>query len=254
MQIINKLNDYISAVDSGWINRLKPASEENLRLLKKYSGMDKEKLDFPNAFVEFAKYAGEGDGGLLSETLKGTFSIEDLVLENKETYERFPEDIAPYNFDFLMDYLGMHYMILLGRKQEVYYGEWDEVDYDETCFMSTSFEYFLFQCAVLKYEEMFYKDSIYFGSSLHSFKESEDKRQSDTLVSIMQTFVEKYNLECAWFNNNYFFHAYNKDISIILEKKGAVAGKIMGNNIWQMKEFIKPLLDMIGATIQEKKK
>lgn len=252
MQIVNKLNKYISAVDPGWINRLKPTSEENLRLLKKYSGMDKENLDFPDAFIEFAKYAGEGDGGLLSETLEGDFSIEALVWENKETYESFPEDINPFNLDFLTDYLGMRYMILLGQQGEVYHGEWDEIDYDETNYMSPSFEYFLFQCAVLKYEGMFYKESIYFGSSPLSFKKSADKRQSDTLESIMQTFVEKYNLKCAWFNNDYFFHAHNKDISIILDKRGAIAGKIMGNDLQQMEEFINPLLDMIGAVIQKK--
>ncbi len=139
----------ISAVDPGWINRLKPTSEENLRLLKKYSGMDKD----------------------------------------------FPEDINPFNLDFLTDYLGMRYMILLGQQGEVYHGEWDETDYDETNYMSPSFEYFLFQCAVLKYEGMFYKESIYFGSSLLSFEESAGKRQNDTLESIMQTFVGKYNLE-----------------------------------------------------------
>lgn len=49
-----------------------------------------------------------------------------------------------------------------------------------------------------------------------------------------------------------FFHAHNKDISIIPDKRGAVAGKIMGNDMQQMEEFIKPLLDTIGATIQKK--
>lgn len=252
MDLINKLYDYIRAVDPEWINRLKPASEENLRLLKKYSYMDRANLDFPDAFVGFARYAGEGDGGLLSETLEGTFSIEDLVYQSKDIYERFPEDINPFYFDFFMDYMGMHYAILFDQREEVYYGEWDVIDYDEKYYISTSFENFLFQCAVLRYEEMFYESSICFGSSPNSFKESADKRPNDTLESIMQSFIGKYNLECAWFNNQYFFHARNKDISVILDKNGVVAGKIMGNNKWQMEELIKPLLEMTGAVIHKK--
>jgi len=256
MQIINKLNEYISTVDPEWINRVKPTSEENLRLLKKYSGMDKENLDFPDAFVEFAKYAGEGDGGLLSETLDGwdkIFSIEDLVWCYKYEYEKHPEDLNPFEFEFLKDDLGIGYVILFNEDNKIYHGKDQEIHYDYG-YISSSFEYLLFQCAVTKYEEAFYQEKLSFGASLNSLRVSSDRRKADILAVIMQELVEEHDLECLWFNDDYFFCAHSKEMSIILKKGVGIGGKIMGNNLQQMEACIKPLLYKIGGKIHKKNK
>lgn len=242
--LIERLNEYIGKVDSEWINTLKGASKEDIELLKKYSGLKEYNLELPNSFMEFIERAGEGDGGLISDVLNGDFSIKELVETNKEIYEMWSETMHPLEFEFLYDELGMPYIIKLGND--------NLIEYEDTCYISSSFEKLLFQCAVRKYEDMFYKKKICFGASIKTFQESRGKRKDDTIIAIMNELITKYDLECAWFNDEYFFYAYNNDFSIILLKRVAMSGQVMGNNISQMEDFLKQLLPIIGAEIQKK--
>ncbi len=240
--LIERLNFYIGKVDDAWISSLIGASKEDIDLLKKYSGLKEHNLELPNSFIEFIDKAGEGDGGLISNVLNGKMSVKRLVDINKGIYEMWPETMHPFEFEFLYDEVGIPYIIKLGNN--------NEIEYENTCYISSSFENLLFQCAVRKYEEMFYKKKIRFGASIKSFKESKNRRKEDTIMSIMDELIKEYNLECAWFNDNYFFCARNDIFSIILLKRVAMAGQLSGNDISQMDDFLRRLLPMIGAEIQ----
>lgn len=240
--LIERLNEYIGKVDSKWINSLKGACKEDIELLIKYSGLKDFGLELPDSFMEFIECAGEGDGGLISDVLNGDFSIKELVETNKEVYEMSPETSHPLEFEFLYDELGMPYIIKLENN--------NAIEYEDTCYISSSFEKMLFQCAIRKYEKMFYDRKICFGSSIKSFEESRTMRKDDTIISIMDEMIKEYDLQCAWFNDEYFFYAHNNDFSIILLKRVAIAGQLMGNNISQMENFLKQLLPIIGAEIQ----
>lgn len=242
--LIERLNKYINKVDPEWINRIKGASREDVELLKKYSGVKEKNLELPGAFIEFVESAGEGDGGLISDILNGEFSIKELVETNKEIYELWPETMKPSEFEFLYDELGMPYIINLGNN--------NVIEYEDTCHISSSFENLLFQCAICKYEDKFYKNKIRFGASIKSFEDARKKRNGDTLVSIMKELIEEYDLEGTWFNDEYFFYAHNTEFSIILMKRVAIAGQLMGNNISQMEKLLERLLPSIGAKIQRK--
>lgn len=241
--IVERLNEYIKLADPGWLTKLKPANEKDIEFLKKYVGLTNENLNMMDSFIEFARYAGEGDSGLISSILKGKFSIKDLVQRNAEIYGILPKDINSNEFEFLTDEVGMDYMIELKEGGRIFY--------EDTCYISSSFEHLLFQCSIRKYEEMFYKDNIYFGSSIQSFQESRKRRKDDTLSCIMQRLVEEYDLQTPWFNDEYFFYAYGKGFSIFLLKRVAVAGKIMGDNIFQIQHILKKVLPIIGACIQK---
>lgn len=239
--LLECLNAYIEPVDSEWLNRLKPADESMLDKLQLYLGMKMHNLKLPVSFIEFSKFAGESDGGLLSIPLKGKFSIEKMVEVAKEIYEYEPEYIDPYNFEFLLDEVGLAYIIKQGEESGIYY--------EDTCWISSSFENLLFQCAVRLYEQKYFRERIFFGSSMKMFKESEDKRQEDTLSSIMQEIVSRDNLQCVWFNDEYFFFAYGDDYSILLEKNVTVAGTVMGNDKHKMHCVLQRILPQIGAVI-----
>jgi len=242
------LNAYIEPVDSKWLGRLKPAEDSMLDKLQFYSGMKLHHLELPVSFIEFSRFAGEDDGGLLSIPLKGKFSIRKIVEIAKEIYEYEPENMDPYNFEFLWDEVGMAYILKQGEESGIYY--------EDTCWISSSFENLLYQCAVRIYEEKYFKERIFFGSSIKSFKESERKRQGDTLLSIMQEIVSRDNLQCVWFNDEHFFFAYGDDYSVIIVKWGSgndkysVAGKIMGNDKHRIYNVLQKLLPQIGAEIQ----
>jgi len=252
MQIINELNEYISKFDPEWINRLKPASEEDLKLLKKYTFMDREGLEFPEEFVEFVRYAGEDDGGLLTAYLGGVFSIKRLVNLYKYDFEACPEEINPFEFEFFMDNMGMSYYIFFSKNNVIYYtdsgGELDR-DYNETDVRSSSFKNFLFRCAILSYEEKLYKNCVYFSSSINSMEKSAYKRKDDTLESLARELIREYDLESAWFNDEYFLYAHNKEISIIFCKGLAIYGYVMGNDSQQTEKIIKFILPMIGGSV-----
>ena len=201
--IVERLNEYIKLADPGWLTKLKPANEKDIEFLKKYVGLTNENLNVMDSFIEFARYAGEGDSGLISSILKGKFSIKDLVQRNAEIYGILPKDINSNEFEFLTDEVGMDYMIELKEGGRIFY--------EDTCYISSSFEHLLFQCSIRKYEEMFYKDNIYFGSSIQSFQESRKRRKDDTLSCIMQRLVEEYDLQTPWFNDEYFFMHMGRD-------------------------------------------
>ncbi len=67
---------------------------------------------------------------------------------------------------------------------------------------------------------------------------------------IMQEIVSRDNLQCVWFNDEYFFFAYGDSYSIILVKWGSVAGKIMGNDKNRIHSVLQKILPQIGAEIQ----
>lgn len=82
---MERLNDYIKPVDKEWFSRVKLSDMYSINKLRKLIGLERVGLNFPETFIEFAKYAGEGDGGLLTETLLGKFSISTMIEEIKES-------------------------------------------------------------------------------------------------------------------------------------------------------------------------
>ncbi len=251
MQIVNQLNEYISNFDPEWINRLKPASKEDLKLLKKYTFMEREGLEFPEDFVEYALCAGEDDGGVLTtEEWGGIFSIKSLVEYYKDRYEECPEGINPFEIEILLDDLGFSYYILLDKKNVIYYYEMEEpIEYQKEGVCSYSFKHFLFQCAVRKYEDQRfnYKERIGFELDVPITLEEVYEKEDNILAALAQELVDKYELECPGFNDGHFFCAYNEDFSIILEKHWTIWGRIMGKNRQKIREIIKPFLAKYGS-------
>ncbi|WP_010250464.1 hypothetical protein [Acetivibrio cellulolyticus] len=245
LSLIDQLNIYIGSADSEWIHKIKPIDDRCIVDLKKYLGMEEMNLDFPYSFVEFAKYAGGDDGGLLSKPLKGEFSIMNLIEQNKEIYNFEKESLDPYNFEFLTDEVGMSYILKLDNNTE------NGVFYEDTCFISSSFENLLFQCAVRSYEEKFFLKNIGFGASINSMRETEELRKEAKPFEIMDGICDKYCLKKSWFNDEFFYFAYSENLSVLLINQVAVAGKIFGNDDKMIKTISEYLLPKLGADVQQ---
>ena len=241
--IIERLYKYIKPFDPEWLNNLKPGDEKDIALLKEYYELNTGKCRLPNSFIEFSIFAGEGDGGLLSSVLKGTFSVKNLAEKIKNQHMNFLENIESYKFPFLTDEMGMDYLIELTNDSKIYY--------EDTCYISSSFEKLLFQCIVRKYKELFFEKNIYFGSSIKSFRETEKRRRGNSLRTITQELIEEFDLRPVWFNDEYFFYAYGKTASILLLKRSSVSGVVMGDNALQMECIVKNILPIIGAQRQK---
>ena len=78
--IIERLEEYIIPVYPEWKERRVPASEEKIAEWNKKCG----KL-LPEAYLQYLKYMGEGDGEFLSRALLAETELSEIM----ELYERF---------------------------------------------------------------------------------------------------------------------------------------------------------------------
>jgi len=206
-KILDELKVYISCSDKEWKDKVKPVSMEKIKELMKYTKMDLNNLQFPNAFIAFICVAGKNDGGLLSNVLNGEFNIEELVNLNKEIYENWSADIDPMKFEFLTDEVGISYLIDFNDNEQIWYGE--------ECVESSSFENFLMQCAIRQYEIEKYKHCINM-----KFK-NYDKRNEDSeeIVLFRNKIIKRYGLSIADYSDNFFCYAKSNEASMYIKKR-----------------------------------
>ncbi len=226
------LNAYISPVDPNWRGRLIPPEPEDLEELQMYLEMQKENSKVPEAYLKFACYAAEGDGGLLSDVLLGEFCLA-----------RLPEITKNANNDLCVDRLlifwnemGVRYFIDLKNDGKIFE--------EEDCYISSSFENLLFQCAVKKFEKGYFPE--YFGFGYKRWLSFEQKK---AINIALKKFIQKNQMETVWFNDEYFLFAYNQEYSFCItnelyEGKIGVSGIFYGNDIDKIQ---RELLPQIGA-------
>lgn len=226
-ELIEGLNAYISPVDSGWKDRLIPPKPEELKELQRFIGKQKGNMGIPESYLKFACYAAEGDGGLLSDVLRGEF------------YTIKPSEITDNMLEFLWDEMGVEYIIDLNNSGKISYGR--------SYYVSSSFEKLLFQCAVLKYEESYYNNYLSIGFNRYFTFE-----QKKCLDKVLKEFICKNQMQIVWFNDEYFFFAYNQECSILLEQyelikdRIGIGGRFFGND---SEKIQRELLPQIGATV-----
>ncbi len=227
------LNAYISPVDPNWRGRLIPPEPEDLEELQMYLEMQKENSKVPEAYLKFACYAAEGDGGLLSDVLLGEFCLARLP----EITENANNDLLVNSLLIFWDEMGERYFIDLNND--------NKISLEEGYYISSSFENLLFQCAVQKFEEKYFPEYVGFGyETLLSF---DQKRVVD---SALKEFIQKNQMQTVWFNDEYFLFAYNQEYSFWLEQyefyEGGISigGTFYGNDIDKIQ---RELLPQIGA-------
>ncbi|MFG6368824.1 MAG: hypothetical protein K1W16_10445 [Lachnospiraceae bacterium] len=227
------LNAYISPVDPSWRERLIPPEPEDLEELQMYLEMQKQNPKVPEAYLKFACYAAEGDGGLLSDVLLGEFCLARLP----EITENANNDLLVNSLLIFWDEMGERYFIDLNND--------NKISLEEGYYISSSFENLLFQCAVQKFEEKYFPEYVGFGyETLLSF---DQKRVVD---SALKEFIQKNQMQTVWFNDEYFLFAYNQEYSLWIQQyefyEGgiSVGGTFYGNDIDKIQ---RELLPQIGA-------
>ena len=203
--IINTLDEYIYYFDKEWKDRCKPSSISAINKLKKYTKMDLFDLNFPDAFVEFVCFAGEDDGGLLS-AINGKICISELVSLNQDMYENWEEDINPMEFEFMLDEIGIPYLINLNDSSKIWY--------ENECAVSSSFENFLMQCAVRKYEKTRFKNQV--SLSFKNF--SPGNNEPEEIIFLKERLTDKLRLNIQSYSDEYFWFAKSSEISIYIRK------------------------------------
>ena len=195
--------------------------------------MQKQNPKVPEAYLKFACYAAEGDGGLLSDVLLGEFCLARLP----EITENANNDLLVNSLLIFWDEMGERYFIDLNND--------NKISLEEGYYISSSFENLLFQCAVQKFEEKYFPEYVGFGyETLLSF---DQKRVVD---SALKEFIQKNQMQTVWFNDEYFLFAYNQEYSLWIQQyefyEGgiSVGGTFYGNDIDKIQ---RELLPQIGA-------
>ncbi|MCL2323575.1 MAG: hypothetical protein FWC47_15890 [Oscillospiraceae bacterium] len=258
--IIKRLKDYILPIDAKWLQRIKAASEESMKKLKKILRMEEIGLEFPEVFIQLAKFAGESDGGLFEET-STSLSITDLINRNEELYDSKNGALNPYYFSFLHDQLEFEYIIDLrdGKNQAVYFSEYWKV-IDEFDIVSECFEKFLCQCATKLYEYSYFPYSVGFDTTVRSLHESFLGKSKVDPFEYLRILSDKYKLQKAWFSDKCFYFAYSSDLSLVITKKIfsnandiSIYGVLASNNKELLEQLEEDFLIKIGATIYRDK-
>ena len=227
------LSAYISPVDPGWRRGLIPPEPEDLADLQMYLEMQKENSKVLESYFKFACYAAKSDGGLLNEGEEFRFIMPSKITEHINNNDELDNGVACV-YDLitgLMCYIDLENDGKISKEGDYY--------------ISSSFENFLFQRAVEKFEERYFsKDLGFWFGRRFSF---EQKKALDT---VLKEFIQRNQMQTVWFNDEYFLFAYNQEYSFWLEQDESVKGEISVGGIFygnDIDRIQRELLPQIGA-------
>lgn len=93
--LFDRLSGYITEIEIGWVQNIKPAKEKTIDSLFKASKIDQKVKYLPKSYRIFLKHMGEDDGGLLKEHLLVDSSASKIYEYYEEENKYEPESINP---------------------------------------------------------------------------------------------------------------------------------------------------------------
>ena len=142
--LMEGLSAYISPADPDWRGRLIPPEPKKLEELQMYLEMQKENPKVPESYFKFACYVAEGDGGLLYEDEEFRFIMPSRITEHINNNDEFDNGVACV------------YDLMTGLMCYIDLGNDGKISKEEDYYISSSFEKYLFQRAVQKYEKRYF--------------------------------------------------------------------------------------------------
>ncbi len=244
--MIQRLRNYIEPVDENWFQNLKSASDENIEKWKKHLGLEEKKLDFPSTYLEFLRYAGEGDSGLFEKTIGVKMSIESQFPYYRHVYINECDRLRPYYFEFMttFDY-NIPYLMNVGEKNnKIYFGMEQE--------FSGSFEKLVFQCAIQIYEHLYFSSYESIWPTVDIFDNFDVIQQGKKLFPVLDKIVEKHHLQKAWFSDDLMYFAYTDEMSLLINcRELGFRGIIFYNQKEKVKNIKASLILEVGVEFCE---
>ena len=240
--MIQRLRSYIEPVNTAWFQELKSASDENIEKWKKHLGLEEKKLDFPPTYLEFLRYAGEGDGGLFEKTIGVKMSIESQFPYYRHVYINECDRLRPYYFEFMttFDY-NIPYLMNVGEKNnKIYFGMEQE--------FSGSFEKLVFQCAIQIYEHLYFSSYESIWPTVDIFDDFDVIQQGKKLFPVLDKIVEKHHLQKAWFSDDLMYFAYTDEMSLLINcRELGFRGILFYNQKEKVKNIKASLISEVGV-------
>ena len=228
--IIQRPNKYIEPIDPGWINRISPLDKQTIDKLINYNGDRNNITKIPESFLEFISKAGKSDGGLFDNL--GTFSIKsafiDEFVDSNSHIDYFPFLINEINYEYIFDYD-------IDNGEKIYLLTDEDENYEHL--ISDSFEKFVFQTAIDKYERNYLKYVINFHTKYPT---------ADPINNL----IDDYHLEVAWFSDTKNIYAYSNDMTLAFSSKvSSYTGNIYLKNRSDVDKVVRGLEDNLNIEI-----
>lgn len=243
-----RLAEYITMFNKGWINKIKPASKEQIFELKKVLRLEEiYKQELPKSYEIFLSTMGNNDGGLLSGSYVGSTDIESIIELNRDFHE-FPEPNEGACFPFIAGTVQQYAFDFNGKHLEnVVMTDCAKV----VCVKSENFEKFLFQSAYFQFERYtFHRLFVATSNNIKTKTQRADLGDVfEVVLAVAGNVTEKHGLKKVWFSdfNNYI--ALGDGISFRIQrvdKKGAAYGSVSGNNQETVEDILNILVDILG--------
>ena len=237
--IIKRLEEYILPVYPEWKERRVPASEEKIAEWKERCGNL-----LPEAYLQYLKYMGEGDG----EFLSGALQAETRLSEMMELYEE--EELNLQRIEFAMLYIGCgegwYIATKENGKQLIETELWGNVPFDSEkenyVEFAESFENLLCQTAYFLYEPEYYKYRKYI--LIYEKKEKLVKRlekEGKNIFEEIERESKRYGFEKAWYSDRNRYIGIKENMSFYIDKRDEIklSASIRGENIEEVEEMSK---------------
>jgi len=250
--LFNRLEQYISPVNSEWSNKLKPASQEKIEKVLRISRVKEAKYHLPKKYLEYLKYMGEGDGDLLSYALHANTDL-DTIYSVYEGKKEDPFDIIEpnrYIFAFNTD-VGVEYYITTKENGEQIIVSGNDKRYGMEYF-SENFEKLMFQTAYDVYERKYNKYQYYLGTNRITLDNTLERLGIgiDNIFQMVDGVVQKYGFRKIWFSDAYHYYAFKENLSFGLRRDMALSGYVFGNDEKEVEKYGNILNKLLGTKKQ----
>ncbi len=236
--IIERLEEYILPVYPEWRERRVPASEEKIAEWNERCGNL-----LPEAYLQYLKYMGEGDG----EFLSGALQAETRLSEMMELYEE--EELNLQRIEFAMLYIGCGegwYIVTKENGKQVIETEigCDSSDLEEEYIeYAESFEKLLCQKAYFLYESRYYRYRNYIPRDDEKSEEliRRLEKEGKEIFEEIERESKRYGFEKAWYSDRNHYIGIKENMSFYINRRNGIKirGDIRGENLEEVEEMSK---------------
>lgn len=249
------LKEYLRQFDVDWINRIEPASKEEILKLKRVSGVEERGYNFPEEYLTFLSHMGRNDGGLISNSYDGYTNINDII----EHYEMYGEELYEYEDEiernqliFFISFMTGEAGFFLDLKEDGSHDVRSSSDdqYHKDSYAG-SFDKFLVQTAVMLYEQKKYRNKIYFGGCWNDIKEMIQKYGDEKVMQTVYYIAEKHGFKTAWFSDKWHYLGFKENTCLSIHRDFAFGGYIGSDNMNEVGSIVEELNKLLNTKIQE---
>lgn len=246
--LIEDLIEYISSFDIDWRNRLKACSEKKIKKLIAVSEIEDNGYKLPESYINYLRYMGEDDGGLLGNFYAGYYDIDTLI----EDYPDWISDKYGYvelknnQFAFFIGEMSNEPIYIMNFVDKTnYYISINEEKYIE------SFDKLLYRMALGQQNFLKSKGRILDFKYMMNFwindNECEKKFINSIekkLLEIIENIGDKYNYKKLWFSDKWAYLSLKENGIMESKIDNKFFGRVRCNNINEIYNIKKELEEL----------